>query len=450
MNFSTKLPVLTIFGVATCLLLSPALVRPSCAQDEPSQQVMIKTLSEFWDLLEQKDHVAASEFLVLPPNFKPEMLSVFAERRELSREGIECLEQKGSYGKAVDLYGQDRANLFAERANVDVEKCYGILLETEGVSAEVVGFWNGNRFKLVRVNNVGQLTSQSGTASTKSSPSLADLEAAVKANPDDLGSRALYAQALFKAGSLPSAWEQLMAAYKLDPGHSGVARGAAEMIQAFAARDVFTVGLPQDSILGILGEPRAKVELGEKRERWVYAHIGVDFKDGKFHELIDLRDVPEASFKPTEIVSVTLDGSGWKCGHRRRNRGNVVALYYLPGESYGNWTQQVTIERILNGANAGNIEQIKNAVTNQLQKINPETNVKTLFEDEDSVIIATMVPHQDSALTEHKLDHVMRGPVDVHRFSITVRGEAPTQEFQKKWLEISKSATLKPIENPSK
>lgn len=287
------------------------------------------------------------------------------------------------------------------------------------------------------------------TAPTEA-PSLAELEAAVQENPDDLRSRALYGQALFKAGALPAAWEQLMAAYKIDPGHSGVIRGTGEVAEAFAARDVFTVGLSQESIHDILGEPRSKVELSQIRERWVYAHLGVDFKDGKFHELIDLRGVPEESFKPTEIVSVTLDGSGWRCGHRRRNRGNVVALYYLPGESYGSWTQQVTIERILNGASAGNMEQVKNAVINQLAKINPETKSKTLFEDEDSAIIATMVPHQDPALTEHKLDHVMLGPVDVHRFSITVRGEEPNQEFQRKWLEISKAATLKPVEAPGK
>lgn len=447
MNISMKRSHWTTFGLAICLLLGTTMAGLGYAQDEPSQQTMVKNLSEFWDLLEQKDYVAASEYLVLPADFKPEMLSVFAERRELSREGIQRLARQGNYGKAVDLFGQDRADLFAERAKVDVDQCYGLLLEAQGVSAEVIGFWNGTRFKLVRINNVGQLSAQSDATPA---PSLAELEAAVKENPDDLQPRALYAQALFKAGSLPSAWEQLMAAYKLDPGHSGVARGAAEMAQAFAARDVFTVGLPQDSIHGILGEPRAKVELGGNRERWVYAHIGVDFKDGKFHELIDLRDVPEASFKPTEIVSVTLDGSGWKCGHRRRNRGNVVALFYLPGESYGNWTQQVTIERILNGATAGNIEQIKNAVINQVVKMNPDTKAKTLVEDENSVIIATMVPHQDPSLTEHKLDHVMLGPVDVHRFSITVRGDKPDQEFQKKWLEISKSATLKPIEQPSK
>ena len=446
MNFCTKPTRWTAFALSI-LLLGLTMTSFGYAQDGPDKATMIKTLSEFWDRLEQKELDEASEYLVLPPNFKPEMLSVFTERRELSREGIQCLEQNATYGKAADLFGQDRAELFAERANVDVDQCYGFSLETDGVSAEVVGFWNGTRFKLVRVNNVGQLEM---TQSNTPAPSLAELEAAVKANPEDLGARALYAQALFKEGILPSAWEQLMAAYKLEPGHAGVARGTSEMIQAFAARDVFTVGMPQDSIQGILGEPRAKVELGQARERWVYAHVGIDFKDGKFHELIDLRDVPEASFKPTEIVSVTLDGSGWNCGHRRRNRGNVVALFYLPGESYGNWTQQVTIERILNGASAGNVEQIKNAITNQMVQMNAETKTKTLFQDEDSVIIASMVPHQNPELTEHKLDHVMLGPVDIHRFAITVRGEEPTQEFQKKWLEISKAATLKPIEVPGK
>lgn len=446
MNFCTKPTRWTTFGLSI-LLFGFTMTSLGNAQDGPSKATMLKTLSEFWERLEQKELDAASEYLVLPPNFEPEMLSVFAERRELSREGIQCLEQHATYGKATDLFGPDRAKHFADRAKVDVDQCYGFLVDIDGASAEVVGFWNGTGFKLVRVNNVGQLQM---TQFEKSAPSLAELEAAVEANPEDLGARALYAQALFKEGVLPSAWEQLMEAYKLEPGHAGVARGTSEMVQAFAERDVFTVGMPQDSIQGILGEPRAKVELGETRERWVYAHVGIDFKEGKFHELIDLRDIPEASFKPTEIVAVTLDGSGWSCGHRRRNRGNVVALYYLPGESYGNWSQQVTIERILNGTSAGTVEQIKNAITNQMVKMNAETRTKTLFQDEDSVIIASMVPHENPELTEHKLDHVMLGPVDIHRFAITVRGEEPDQEFQKKWLEISKSATLKPVEIPGK
>lgn len=66
--------------------------------------------------------------------------------------------------------------------------------------------------------------------------------------------------------------------------------------------------------------------------------------------------------------------------------------------------------------------------------------------DEKSVIIATMTPNEDPALVEHKLDRLMKGPADLHRFSITVRGDEPSREFQMKWLEIAKSATLKPIE----
>ncbi len=451
-------------GLAICLCSCLAMAQIGQCQDEPTQQTMIKNLDQFWKLLEKKDYVAASDYLVLPPDFKPEMLKVFIERGELSSEGLKRLEREGQFGKAIEMFGADRATHYAERAKVDPEKCYGFVLELDGVSGEVIGFWNGTMFKLVRVNNVGQLAPAARPdtdakppvndpltkAPVKPALTLAELEAAVAAKPNDVEVHAQYAQALYKLGNLPLAWSQLMEAYKLSPNHEGVAQGTGEMIQAFASRDIFTVGIPQDSILGILGEPRQKVELGATRERWVYAHVGIDFKGGGFHELIDLRGLTEVSFKPTETVSVELGGGGWRCGHRRRNRGNVVAMYYLPGESYGNWTQQVSVERVLNGAKTGSLEKIRGLLTQQLLAINPETKTKVLHEDEDSIIIATMVPNPDPTKSEHKLDHLMLGSVDFHRFSITARGDEPTREFQMKWLEISKAAKLTPVKQPKR
>lgn len=448
-----------IGSLALSLSFCLGMTAPVLGQDEPNAQTMIKNLDQFWGLLEKKDHTAASDYLVLPSNFKPEMLNVFIERRELSKEGLMRMEREGKFGKANEIFGEDRATHYADRAKVDADGCYGFILETEEVTGEVMGFWNGTMFKFVRVNNVGQLSPASDTGGTppvngpgpatqqQPAPTLAELEAAVAASPEDVGTRALYAQSLFQSGNLPLAWSQLMEAYKLDPSHAGVAQGTGEMIQSFANRDVFTVGIPQDSVQGLLGDPRQKVELGKNRERWVYAHVGVDFKDGRLHELLDLRGITEASFKPTETVSVELDGSGWRCGHRRRNRGNIVAFYYKPGESYGNWTQQITVERVLNGAKvAGSLEKLQELVTQQLLSMNPETKVKVLHEDDDSVIIATMAPNPDGSMTEHKLDHLMLGPTDFHRLSVTVRGEEPSREFQMKWLEISKAAKLKPVE----
>jgi hypothetical protein len=204
------------------------------------------------------------------------------------------------------------------------------------------------------------------TAPEKATRSLADWEAAVKANPEDISARANYAQTLFQSGSLPAAWEQLMAAYKIDPSHAGIAKGTSMMVQVFAQRDLFTAGIPKDSIKGLLGEPREVVELGSNKDRWVYAHIAIDFREDRFHELIDLRGLTEDSFRPTETVNVDLDNSGWRCGHRRRNKGNTVAMYYTPGESYGNWTQQITVERILSGGKLGTIEQTRDFVIKQV------------------------------------------------------------------------------------
>ena len=418
------------------------------AESKPTKQQLVDDLKSLFPLLKQKEYSKAADFFVLPPNFKPEMLDGFIERGEISVEGIQELERAAEFGLAKERFGDERADHFASRASVDVNSVYGFNHESGDVAAEVLAVWDGKNFKLIRLDDVGKLLPSSNPSaeekmenSSAVANALPVLKAAVEEAPDDVARRAQYAMALYQSSDLKGAWAQLSAARKLQPDHAGVNKGMSVLLSEFEKRGLFSVGRKAEIVKNVLGEPLQTVDLGS-RERWVYVYLGVDFKNDAVHEIVDLRGATEALFKPTEYVSVDLDGRGWKCGLRRKSKNYSSAFYYVGGEDMGNWNEQFEVERILNGSKTGSIDAIGELMIQQVKTRFPYATHRVLAKKDDSIIIVFVMPEGPNFQKRHQLVRLLKGPVDVHRIAYTLKVDQPSQETQKTWLAIMKAAEL--------
>lgn len=479
---SKSLCCVGVFVLACCSALPAerlfAQAPAAAVEREPTKSQLIDTLNEVFVLLEKEDYVAASQHFVLPPDFQPNMLDGFIKRSEISRAGIEVLDRDAKFGRAVDIFGAERAAQHAERAKVDIDRCYGFYHSTDEATGEVMAAWDGANLKLLRLDDVGKLTAatvaEPGPAESDGglmaqlanldpeqianipvlkpandlaaiAERLPQLEAATNDNPLDVAARANYAMALYQIGNIPRAWTQLRVAGKVDPKHAGVAQGMAAVFAKFTLMGVFTVGVPPETVTGLLGEPDEVVELGESRQRYVYSFYGIDFQEGRLHEVVDLRTATEAMFRPKEIVSADLDGRGWRCGSRTKGDGQVTALYFLPGELSSNWTEQVEVQRIMGAAGIGTIKQITEKLVAQVKTAHPNMEYQILDTRDDSVIIALELPGSAEFAKRHQLVRLFIGELDVHRLAYTLKVDQPSQETQTRWLAIMKAAKLEAV-----
>ncbi len=422
------------------------------ASAQPTKAIFIETLQSLFELLAEEDYEAAAKYLVLPPDFNPEMLKSLISKQEISQAGIELLSRSAKFGTAQEVFGAERAAYFANRAGVDVQNCYGFNYETEAATAEVIGLWNQVEFKLFRIDDIGKLSisetdhqpAEPKTAGSKTS--LPELKLAVESNPSDVAARGNYAMALYQSGRLTESWSQLMEGYRLKPDHRGMAKGIGVLMDEFEKVGVIRVGTSQQTIEIQLGPPRQKVELGS-RQRWVYGYLGVDFKSGLLHEIVDLRSSSKDQPEPTEILSINLDGRGWKCGMRKKQGIYSTAVYFLPDENSSNWTEKVEIERITGAAQAGSAREIGELVVKQVTKRHPDAAHKILDVENNSVIVAFDFPGSGEKSKEYQLVRLLKGPRDVHRFAYTIKTEQLPKETENQWLEIAKSASLTPVNN---
>ncbi|HAC90479.1 MAG TPA: hypothetical protein DCF63_07570 [Planctomycetaceae bacterium] len=156
------------------------------------------------------------------------------------------------------------------------------------------------------MKSFGQLPQQEQNAgdatTTVSDPTnnLSELKAAVDTNPEDMAALGSYAQALYRLGNLPGAWEQLSKAYQLSASHGGVQTGNQSVMNSFKINGLFTVNTPEATILSVLGEPHHRLQMPQGL-RLVYGFLAVDFRDGRVHEIIDLRGAKPTLFQPTDV-----------------------------------------------------------------------------------------------------------------------------------------------------
>lgn len=408
---------------------------------EPSKGQLIDTLTLAWQAIDEERWQDAEQYFVVPANSDPSMLAALIKNRELSLAGIRILEQEGEFINAIAAFGEQRAQALAERAAVDVRQCYGIVFATEEVTAEIMAVWQSERFKLVRVDDVGKLEPKPQTPQEAILSRLPALAAAVTESPNNVQSRAKYAMALYQVGNYPEAWEQLTAARKLEPNHSGILTGTQVVLHAFQANGLFTVGLPIENVEALLGPPDKVVQVpwGDRR---IYAFFAIDSRQGKLHEVIDLRGATEELFRPTEVVSVELDGRGWLCGLRVKSKGSSRALFFLPGESIAQWTESFEVERILKGAEVGSIEQIARIAVTQTTDKYPGTESSVISTSEGTVLLRFDIPQLGENSARIELVRLLKGASDVHRLVYSVRGSELSSEMNARWQEILLAAKL--------
>ncbi|MEL6108425.1 MAG: hypothetical protein AAFU85_20555, partial [Planctomycetota bacterium] len=404
----------------------------------------------------------------------PRDLASLVRNQELSPAGIQILESSATFGTAVELFGSTRAKALCEKMGIGTDDVYGFNHRQGDQWGKVLAQWDGTQFRLVRVDDVGKLVANETEAAKKMRPveaesagketpsanlmtasreevlaALPKLREDAESNPEDIDALARYAMVLYRVENYPEAWKQLIAARKLDAKHVGVARGVNTLMDAFTNLGVFTVGVPKETVSALLGEPMQRVQLGAQRERWVYAHWGVDFRDSRVHEIINLLGATEALFRPSESIKVDLDGRGWRTQLRRKQKGRVTAFLFLPGESISEFSEQITVERYVDASAMGTIQEIAEKTIADETTAVAGTKLQVLSVEDGSAYLAGEAPlaSSDSGPSKtYRLIRLIRGEKDLHRLQYLIRAnDPPDQETQRKWLAIFKSAKLMPV-----
>jgi hypothetical protein len=451
---SVSVALLVIFALFPCRYLSGQVTEEAKPQPAPTKKALIDCLRRMFPLLEKKDFAGAAQFCMLPPDFKPEMLDGMLERQEISLAGIDVLDKEAKFGKAAELFGADRAGRYAKQANADLENCYGFFHTANSETAEVIAFWNGTEFKLIRLDDVGKIAGSGGAASdTMPSPDeaakkLPELQANAEANPEDVTALANYAMALYQAGKLRESWAQLMMAYKVNPYHGGIERGIEVCLADFEKQGVLAANETRDKLEAALGSPQRSVDmvlLG--RKRLVYAFLAVDLVADRVYELIDTRGATNVLFEPKEEIDIDLRNYGLFCGFRKKSKTSSSSKYYPAGQSLTDWTESVELERILGAARMGSLEELVQIMMEQIKKQHPEASHNVVASDDNSIIVGVVIP----ARPEYKFDkryqliRLLKGVDDVYRLAYTLKSDQLPTETEKKWREIFESAKLKSI-----
>jgi hypothetical protein len=88
------------------------------------------------------------------------------------------------------------------------------------------------------------------------------------------------------------------------------------------------------------------------------------------------------------------------------------------------------------------MQDIAGAMDQQIRAVSAGASTDILEASEDSIIIAVHIPAAQAEEQRHQLVRLMRGEVDIHRLSYTLKGTAPSAETQAQWLAIFQAASL--------
>ncbi|MCI5055078.1 MAG: hypothetical protein MRY83_03160 [Flavobacteriales bacterium] len=129
----------------------------SIAQN-PSKEIMIDQLYEVFEALDKKEFSQATKHFLIPESVGEQKamqaLSTFIEKKEISNSGIKVLAEHGEYGP-LELVFPERGKAKADRAGVDIKKCYGYRYQ----EANVMGLWESGKFKFFRMDDLGKIES---------------------------------------------------------------------------------------------------------------------------------------------------------------------------------------------------------------------------------------------------------------------------------------------------
>jgi hypothetical protein len=422
--------------------------------DQPNKESLISVLNEFHDCLIREDYRSASKLVKMPAGLQeseyPKLFDGLLQRRELSSAGIQKLSSSAKFGPVADLFDTERANSLAQKSGVSLDKLYGFNFETESATAEVAAIWDGQNFKLIRFDDIGKLAEPTAAQEEKVTPQTQAntreaIMAAVAKDPKNHQLRAQLATKFYEASDIKNAWQQMRIAASLDPKNQQYAGALVAVLADLENAGTFSVGVTSETLQKDLGPPDEKVDMGNKKVRYLYSVLGVDLIDGAIVDLIDLRNATQALFEPTEVVALDLDGREWSVGFRKREEGLVMENWFLDHESPTNWTEQFSIERLLDVSEEGSATELANFMINAMKAGDENVVGKILASDEESATVSLEIPIGEGAAI-HRLIRLIKGPKDVHRVAVSLV-KRPDEATQKKWFAMFQKAYLKPIKN---
>jgi len=314
-------------------LTTLAPLQPWPTDDKPTKELLIKTLQVFLHQIRNKHYDALRPNVYVPDDFQMSRFNDSLKRNELSAEGITVLAAEGSFGKADEVYHKLRAEALLKRVQVPVDQCYGYVAKIGGVQGEVLAHWLGDRYKLIRTDDIGKLpivdkadsapAPQTAPKAAESKPEHAEatlpkyetdkavvmanyaaLAAAVESNPNDVSQRAKFVHSLLVIGNTPKAWTESVEIYRLAPQNVEVVYAIDQSIEALKKNGIFQVGVPQETIESLMGKP-LKTNDVDGVTRWEYPNWNIDFNDGRFVKLGRVKPAaisePTPDDKPAEI-----------------------------------------------------------------------------------------------------------------------------------------------------
>lgn len=127
----------------------------------PTKGKAVRTLRDFMAANDARDFDRVRELLQLPASVDWEKSrSDFADKGmvdgiTLNARGIEILAEKGKWGGLMKVFTDASASEFADKVKVSADDCYA--LRTYNPTAYAVFYWNGERFEILGLLNIGLL-----------------------------------------------------------------------------------------------------------------------------------------------------------------------------------------------------------------------------------------------------------------------------------------------------
>lgn len=314
-------------------------VKPWPTGTAPTKELLIKTLQVFLHQIENKHYAATRPNVYVPDDFIMSRFHDSLERQEISAIGIKILVERGKFGNAVEVFGKARAESLTKRVQVPVAESYGYVAKVGVQQGEALAHWVGDRFKLLRADDIGKLpaaliaannqdaiatpnltppkmttpvpqsadpaTSAAQPAASKqvvaTPPVVAKLPKyetdkavvmknypamvkAVASNPNDVSLRAKFVQNLLVIGNTPAAWKEARAIHALAPTNAEVVYAIDQSIAALKTNGIFQVGVEKDTFAALMGQPLKEISDGESI-CWQYPLWNIDFNQGRFIKL---------------------------------------------------------------------------------------------------------------------------------------------------------------------
>jgi len=126
------------------------------AASAPDREAAVAHLRKTAAALEAKNYQEAAAYFKLPEGAPPDAVAKemgkLLEKREISAAGVETLAKDGKWGSLKEVFG-DKGVRWSDRAKVPIDQCYALGKDP----AEVAFFWDGSKFLIFRLDDVGKL-----------------------------------------------------------------------------------------------------------------------------------------------------------------------------------------------------------------------------------------------------------------------------------------------------